>query len=173
MSTECQNPPVETPVSFTGSAGTVRAILHQPAADSGPGTAVLFLHGWSGDRAGPHRMFVKLARNLTGLGFICLRVDFSGRGDSEGETAAASIESMVADAGQALAFLRAQPLCREVVLLGICSGGKVAIGTAALNPGIPGLILWSAEPMGPAQRRRRSQQDALRAGAVPAQVDQA
>jgi len=148
MSAAQQPAPQEIPVSFSGSAGTVHAVLHRPAAEAGNGTAVLFLHGWSGDRTGPHRMFVKLARSLAEIGYLSLRVDFCGRGDSDGDTASASIESMVADAGRAVAFLREQPQCRQVVLLGICSGGKVAIATAALHPGTPGLILWSAEPMG-------------------------
>jgi acetyl esterase/lipase len=37
----------------------------------------------------------------------------------------------------------------SLTLLGICSGGKVAIGTAIAEPSVAQLVLWSAEALSP------------------------
>ena len=136
-------------VAFAGEHGAVRGVLHQPATTVRRGR-VVFLHGWSGDRTGPHRMFVHAARTLACLGYTSLRFDFSGRGDSDsapsGET---TIAAMIADTRAAIAWLRTEaPADGPIVLLAICSGCKVAIGAAAAEPDVARLALWSAESMG-------------------------
>lgn len=138
---------MEKPVHFENGDDTLRGILHVPEV-TGNGTGVVFLHGWSGNRQGPHRMFVTLARRLTERGHHCLRFDFRGRGESDGRTEDAKIKTMIADARCAVDFLSAQTPVKRVVLLGICSAGKVAIGEACDDPRVQGLALWSAEAMG-------------------------
>ncbi len=126
--------------------GPLRGVLHTPA-QAGRGRIVL-LHGWSGDRTGPHRMFVHAARQLCAQGFTCLRFDFRGRGDSD-DVPTVTIASMIADTHAALAWVRtAAPAGGPITLLAICSGCKVAISTAATAPDIASLALWSAESMG-------------------------
>ena len=138
----------EAPAVFRSEGETVHAFVHEPGAGADGGcAAVIFLHGWSGCRLGPHRMFVKAARCLRDAGWPCLRFDFRGRGGSDGETARAGVQSMIVDAGAAVGFARARWPGRPVVLLGMCSGAKVAIGTAVSVP-VDGLVLWSAEPLG-------------------------
>jgi len=139
---------MEAPVNFGNSGLRLQGILHRPETD-GPqrDVGVVFLHGWSGCRLGPHRMFVKTARELTELGCTCLRFDFGGRGESEGETTGATIQSMIADTKCAVRFLLDTRPFEKVLLLGICSGGKVAVG-AATESSVHGLALWSAEPLG-------------------------
>jgi uncharacterized protein len=152
---------METNVSFNSGGATVRAILHEP--DHPNGTGIVYLHGWPGNRLGPHRMFVTLGRQLAGLGFCSLRIDFRGRGDSDGETASASIRSMIADTTAAVDFLTARAPLRRVILLGICSGGKVAIGAASGDPRVNGLVLWSAEAMGNLRVRAASTHKSVQA----------
>ncbi len=136
-------------VSFAGALGTVRGVLHIPESDQTRGT-VLCLHGWSGDRTGPHGLFVRLAERLAVRGWHCLRIDFGGRGDSDGATGAATIASMTEDARAAGRWLASQPgLGSPVTLLALCSGCKVAIATAAAGEStVARLALWSAESMG-------------------------
>jgi dienelactone hydrolase len=55
---------------------------------------------------------------------------------------------MISDARAAVDFLLARTPAKRVVLLGICSAGKVAIGEACDDPRVTGLALWSAEAMG-------------------------
>ncbi len=126
---------------------TVRAFFDAPTAT--PRGGVLFLHGWSGDRTGPHRVFVRFARQLTSSGLLCARPDFIGRGLSDGDAAEASILRMTANAQEALDKLRRRlPPDAPVCVVAICSGCKVAIALASKNPGIDRLLLWSAESMG-------------------------
>lgn len=143
---------METRIEFAVAGERVRGVLHEP--DRANGVGLVYLHGWPGNRLGPHRMFVTLARRLASLGIASLRIDCRGRGESEGETATASIRSMTEDARGAVDWLAARPGIRAIFLLGICSGAKVAIGAAADDPRIRGLILWSAEAMGSLRTRR-------------------
>ncbi len=145
---------METTVTFGKENEALRGVLHEPGEPNGVG--LVFLHGWPGNRIGPHRMFVTLARRLSALGFHCLRVDFRGRGDSDGRAEEASIRTMIADTASAVDFLAARPQVKRIYLLGICSGGKVAIGTASSDPRIRGLVLWSAEAMGSLHSRAAS-----------------
>lgn len=136
-------------MSFAVDGETVRAILHSPPGDRvAAGVGIVFCHGWSGSRLGPHRMFVTTARTLSRQGFHCLRIDFRGRGDSDGSTGAASIQSMAVDAVHAVSHLVKQVGVSHTYLLGICSGGKVAITAATRTDAVRGLILWSGEAMG-------------------------
>jgi pimeloyl-ACP methyl ester carboxylesterase len=137
---------MESVVQFRNEGETIVGVLHEP--DRPNGIAIIFLHGWPGNRIGPHRMFVTFARRLADLGFTCLRIDFRGRGESEGKTEAASIRGMMADVSCAADFMLNRSAGFRLYLLGICSGGKVAVGAAAQDPRIQGLALWSAEAMG-------------------------
>jgi pimeloyl-ACP methyl ester carboxylesterase len=136
---------VEETVVFGDEREPLWGVLHEPSTANGAG--VVFLHGWPGNRIGPHRMFVTMARRLTAAGFRCLRVDFRGRGESGGIAGDATIRSMIADARCGVDYLTTRG-SRHVFLLGICSGGKVAIGLASEDSRIEGLALWSAESMG-------------------------
>ena len=56
---------------------------------------------------------------------------------------------MIDDADAAVAWLKGQlPPGTPLTLIAICSGCKVAIGTATRHPDIGRLVLWSAEVMG-------------------------
>ncbi len=138
----------------------IHGILHYPPSGCRhPDRAIIFLPGWSGDRVGPHRMFVKCARRLASSGVLCLRFDYRGRGDSEGTTKEAGIASMTDDARSAAQFLRSKWGVSSIYLLGICSGGKVAISAStAEQVDAAGLVIWSGEAMG----RLRTQKEAAR-----------
>jgi len=101
-------------------------------------------------------MFVKLARQLCEKGHYCLRFDFGGRGESDGDTARASINSMVGDTREALQFMSEIPGVDGCVLIGICSGSKVAVGTACMTVGVRGLVLMSHELMGDLRRGKET-----------------
>ena len=133
-------------LTLPGTA-TVRAILDTPPVPAHAGA--LFLHGWSGDRTGPHRLFTRFARQLAPRGFLCLRPDFTGRGLSDGEASDASISGMAENAQTALDALRERlPPGAPVVVIAICSGCKVAVTLAANNQTLSRLLLWSPESMG-------------------------
>lgn len=148
-------------VSFQSDRITLRGIRHVPNGSAGNGVGVVFLHGWSGCRLGPHRMFVKTARRLAQQGYDCLRFDFGGRGESDDGHVAASIKSMTADARAAKSFLVSRGGIKKIIFLGICSGGKVAIAAAVEDADDDGLVLWSAEAMGDLRSRSTGRRKSL------------
>ena len=135
-------------VTTLGQEGAaVRAVFDTPQGT--PRAGALFLHGWSGDRTGPHRLFTRYARQLARDGWLCLRPDFIGRGLSDGEASDASIAGMAENARAALDALRGRlPPDAPITVFAICSGCKVAVTLAADRPDIARLVLWSAESMG-------------------------
>jgi alpha/beta superfamily hydrolase len=140
--------PAEAPLAILHGEETIRAVLHRPAAEP-PAHAFLFLGGWSGDRQGPHRLFLDLARQLARQGNCCLRIDYRGRGESDGTAAAAGIATMIDDADAAVTWFKTTlPAGTPITLIAICSGCKVAIGAATRHPDVHRLVLWSAEVMG-------------------------
>lgn len=123
-------------------------MLHRPNSEGANRTGVVFCHGWSGGRLGPHRMFVKAARKLAAMGIYCLRPDFRGRGASEGDVAACGIQTMAVDTVNCMDYLANDINVSNILLLGICSGAKVAISVAVQERDVSGLVLWSAEALG-------------------------
>ena len=133
-------------VSLESDGMTVRGVLTLPEGEVR--RTVLFLGGWSGDRQGPHRLFLLLARRLAGQGTASLRIDYRGRGESDGGHADATISTMADDAGRAAAWLREQGLLPHGLdVIAICSGCKVAI-TLATRVEVRHMDLLSAEAMG-------------------------
>ncbi len=129
-------------VTFNSAGKNLVGVLEE-SSNRHP-TGVIFLHGWSGYRVGPHGMFVHAAREFAREGISSLRFDFRGRGDSDGDLGDASLISMVEDVRAAADYLTAQSPVEKILLLGICSGAEVAFGAATIHPAIAGLILWSA-----------------------------
>ena len=133
-------------VSFESNGSVVRGVLTLPAGEIR--RTVLFLGGWSGDRQGPHRLFLLYARHLAGKGTASLRIDYRGRGESDGAHGDAGIATMADDAEHAVEWLRSEGLLPcGLDVIAICSGCKVAI-TLATRVDIRHLDLLSAEAMG-------------------------
>jgi predicted alpha/beta-hydrolase family hydrolase len=140
---------MERPVVFEGMK-TLFGILSEP--DDRPRVGVVLVHGWSGYRAGPHRMFVGLSRALCRVGVASLRFDVSGRGDSGGAFDDATLDTMIEDTLTAAAFLRKETGVRRLVLSGICSGGNVSLGAASLDKTVDGLALFSTPLFAPQKK---------------------
>ncbi|NLL83973.1 MAG: alpha/beta fold hydrolase [Lentisphaerae bacterium] len=140
--------PIGSPLAITAPNGTISAWLDPPPTTT-PQARILFVHGWSGDRTGPHRMFTTFGRQLAQQGILSLRIDLSGRGESKGDPNTATIADMTADTVTALDWLRQHhPHHGPLIVVAICSGCKVAISAAAGASDVDALVLWSAESMG-------------------------
>lgn len=146
---------MEKPICFESDGLKLYGILGLPESGSAE-RGVALIHGWSGCRIGPNRILVRAARALNTAGFATLRFDLRGRGDSEGETAAADLDGMIADTLRAASVLKQQARVTSVALLGICSGANVAVGAATLAPEIRDLALWSIMTFQPQKRRSDS-----------------
>lgn len=122
---------MEIPMTFPSGQETLFGTLHQVADDP---RLVLMLHGWGGQRVGPQGLLVRISRRLAEAGVNSFRFDFRGRGDSTGQPSATTLDDMINDALAAMDFLGRAHGARTFRLMGICSGGNVAIGAASLQP---------------------------------------
>jgi dienelactone hydrolase len=148
------------PCTVAAEGRTLYGVLEAPDGPACGG--VVIVHGWGGCRIGPHRILVETGRELVRRGFAVLRFDLSGRGESEGEPAEADLDGMIADARGAIGRLREKlGADRPVGLLGMCSGGNVALAAAALDGRVAGVAAWSTYPF---QEQRSNAQDRRRTG---------
>ncbi len=131
----------ETAVLF-GDADTLVGILTQPSGRCcRPGLpAVVILNAGFIHRVGPNRIYVKLARDIAGLGLSALRFDFTGIGDSDSRGDNMPFEqSAVRETRQAMDYLESRHGIHEFILAGICSGANVALRTACHDGRVVGL----------------------------------
>jgi hypothetical protein len=76
-------------------------------------------------RVGPNRLHIQLGRAFARLGFVSLRLDISGMGDS-GLPADGSRTSSIEDLRHAMAQLERMKLAEKFACVGLCSGGNDA-----------------------------------------------
>lgn len=111
-----------------------------PSPDGRP--AFIFVNALLIHRAGPNRLYVKIARALANLGFVALRFDLSGRGDSETRTDGLAVEeSSVVEIQEAMAYLSRVKGVRTFVLLGLCAGAHDTFRCASAEPRVVGAAL--------------------------------
>lgn len=119
-------------------------VWHEPATK--PRAVLVMLHGWSGTRCGPHQMLTRAARLFCENGYAAFRFDFSGRGDSDGDTELATLATMQADTRAAVTLVR-QKTDAPILFLGLCSGCEIVVAAAndtSSKESVSGAILWSA-----------------------------
>jgi uncharacterized protein len=118
---------------------------------------VLIVVGGPQYRAGSHRQFTLLARQLAQAGIAALRFDFRGMGDSTGE--ARTFERAGADIRCALdRFFASVPGLNHVVIWGLCDAASAALFYAHQDPRVTGLVLlnpWVRTEQGIARTRLR------------------
>lgn len=117
----------EAAVRF-GRSNHLVGVLTQPA-DPPPGQrpAVLLLSAGVVHCAGPFRMYVELARALAERGFVVLRFDLAGIGDSIQPRDARTVkERTIDDVTDAMDFLSRRQGVQTFVLGGLCSAADDA-----------------------------------------------
>lgn len=147
----------EKALNFPCGTQQLLGVLSRPDAPRDVG--VLVIVGGPQYRVGSHRQFVHLARRVASAGFACLRFDYRGMGDSEGELR--DFEQVDEDISAAItALLQAEPGLRGVVLWGLCDGASAALLylSARPDPRVCGLALlnpWVRTEASQAQTRVR------------------
>lgn len=101
-------------------------------------------------REGPYRLNVLLARELAKAGYIAVRVDLSGKGDTPERQGLTNRESVAKDWDHIKERIKTRYPDSKLLLMGLCSGADNAIKIAAESPAIKGLILL--DPVVPADR---------------------
>ena len=126
------------PVEFNCEGDLLSGILHSGAADAR--TGVVIVVGGPQTRIGSHRQFLLLANALAAAGHPCLRFDYRGMGDSEGEPR--DFEAVDADIRAAVDCLcLEQPTIERVVLWGLCDGASASVFYAQSDRRVAGLVL--------------------------------
>lgn len=105
------------------------------------GTAVVMVTAGMLHHAGPFRLHVDLARELSGVGIASLRFDLSGIGESFGiGTGGRSIDRAASEISQAIDWIESQHSIKRVVLFGLCSGADDAMQAAVNDARVTGLV---------------------------------
>jgi alpha/beta superfamily hydrolase len=117
----------ETPFYFLRGDTRLFGMLHAPASPGPVRTAYVMSHPFGEEKLWSHRVFVVFARALAARGIPVLRFDYSGAGDSEGDTAAVSVDAYLEDLGAAVDALTARvPGVMRVGLIGLRLGATLA-----------------------------------------------
>lgn len=133
----------ESPVVFTGKGKKLFGIFHN-AVNNSSNIGVVFLNSGLQYRVGPHRIYIKAAREFSLRGISSLRMDFGGIGDSGGEIRNPHFDCFdVEETMRAVDFLLQKEQVRKVVLLGLCAGARNAVKTAVRDVRVDSVILWS------------------------------
>jgi exosortase A-associated hydrolase 1 len=144
---------IEQPVIFSCDQRRLIGIVCLPERTAD--TAVLIVTGGPQYRAGSHRQFTLLARQLAEQGIASLRFDYRGMGDSEGEMR--TFEQVHEDLSAASdTLIQRIPEVLHVVIWGLCDAASAALHYAHTDPRISGLVLlnpWVHTPSGAARIR--------------------
>jgi pimeloyl-ACP methyl ester carboxylesterase len=124
-----------------GQGGAPIGILARPEGPSRSDVAVIFLNSGLLHRIGPFRLYVELSRQLARQGVVSLRLDQSGKGDSDRRKGLSFAESIDKDFEDASAFLRSTVGARRFVLIGLCSGADDGLYLASKHSEVAGAVL--------------------------------
>jgi hypothetical protein len=131
-----------------GQARSLVGIVTIPA-DAAQGAhlpAVILLNAGIVHRVGPQRLYVKIARSLAAMGFVVLRFDFSGIGDSRVRHDNLPFEkSTISETKEAMGYLEAEKGIGRFILAGLCSGADISLKTACCDPRVVGAVLLNAQ----------------------------
>ena len=133
---------MEHQVSFTSGGLTLTGVLHVPDGMQ-PGearAAIAVLHGFGGNKNGG--IPVVAANLFEQLGYVTLRFDMRGCGNSQGERGKVICLEQVEDTKSAVTFLVSRPEVRadNIAVMGFSFGAAVAVYTAGVDPRVAACI---------------------------------
>jgi len=134
---------MEEPLQF-GQGRRLFGILTKPSKpvhDAQELPIFVFLSSGITHRAGPRRLYVRLARKLAEIGFTSLRVDLAGRGDSFSRRHLTAEQSLMEDFEDIISALEARQDQFQLIACGLCSGADDAIRITPKDPRVVGLVL--------------------------------
>lgn len=127
------------------AAGTAARQAGRPAARP----ALVVVNAGLVHRVGPQRLHVALLRRMAALGFVGLRFDFSGIGDSLPRADSLPYtQSTVLELRQALDAVAARTGCTRFVVLGLSSGALVSLAAAGADERIAGVCMLNPHGFG-------------------------
>jgi len=129
-----------------GASKSLVGVVTDPAEGESSRPAVILLNSGIIHRVGPNRLYVTLARRLARAGFVTLRFDLSGIGDSVIRRDNVPFErSSVLETQEAMEYLAATRGVDGFLLAGICTGAVVAYHAARANQRVLGAVLINGQ----------------------------
>ena len=133
---------MEERITFPSAGLKLVGVLHRPD-DLRPGekrAAVIVLHGFGGTMAGAGGS--NPAQFFYDMGYVVLRFDFRGCGESPGERGRIICLEEVEDARNALSFLATRPEVdpTQIALMGESFGAAVAVYGGGVDPRVAAVI---------------------------------
>jgi alpha/beta superfamily hydrolase len=138
--------------------GELSTVIHYPTGNHHEDSKqqsrwplIIICHGFVGNKIGVDRLFVKAARKFNSNGFMVLRFDYAGCGESTGDYGAGGLEALVEQTRKVLDYVSDMDCVdpSRIVLLGHSLGGAASILTSSKDSRVKTLILWSsvAQPL--------------------------
>lgn len=128
----------ECPTVFECEGDRLIGIVAQP--EQPIETGVVIIVGGPQYRAGSHRQFTLLARQLAEQGIATIRFDYRGMGDSEGGVR--TFEEIGDDIRAAIdTFMTQSPNIKQVALWGLCDAASAALFYGHTDSRVKGMIL--------------------------------
>jgi len=146
---------MEQAVSYMSDGLRIAGMMTIPDAPAtGPRPAILILHGFGGHKNGVQQQWSH--RFFSDLGYVTLRIDFRGCGDSEGKRGAILPHGQVSDVINGVEFLRGRPEVdpSRIAVSGTSYGATVAVYAAGICPKISAVIAQGGWANGEAMFRR-------------------
>jgi pimeloyl-ACP methyl ester carboxylesterase len=129
-----------------GASKSLVGVISDSTEDGRTRPAVILLNSGIIHHVGPNRLYVTLARRLARSGFVVLRFDLSGIGDSVIRRDNLPFErSSVQETQEAMEYLVATRGVDRFLLAGICTGAVVAYHTARADQRVVGAALINGQ----------------------------
>lgn len=129
-------------IEYFGASQHLLGSLHHPQRLRARNTAVLLCNPFGEEAARAHRSYRVLATQLERAGYACLRFDYSGTGDSLGDSEDGRIAHWLDDIDAAAERLRAVSGATRLAVVGLRLGGTLAMLAAARSLRLRHLLLW-------------------------------
>jgi len=133
-------------VEIISNGNILRGMVNKPDDIIGKVPTVIILHGFGGNKMGPHFIFVKLSRLLETIGIASVRFDFAGSGESDGEFSEMTVSGELCDARSILQYVKTLDFVdtKNIAIVGFSMGGAIASMLAAeYKKYIHSLCLWA------------------------------
>jgi alpha-beta hydrolase superfamily lysophospholipase len=134
----------ERPV-FLGRDGLVFGIVTEPRSGEARRRAVILLNVGADHHIGASRLYVPIARRWAHRGYVVLRMDLAGLGDSRTRPGCPENEvfpsEALEDIRSAIEFLRTRYGVRDCALSGLCSGAYHALRAAVAGLPVNRIIM--------------------------------
>jgi len=156
---------METAALLAPTQSMVGVVTEPDVADDRARAALVFLNAGLVHRVGPNRLHVRLARDAARRGFVSLRFDLSGVGDSLPRQDGSSVRTAaLTDVRDALDFVAAEHQATSFILVGLCSGADLAFRAALADARVTGVILIDGLPYTTRRSRLHHYVNRLRRG---------